>query len=256
MAFYTTLQDARFSSTVAISVALWNGTRGKAIMDQLAISTEPMPFIEDRIAVAMDLYHQAMQGHWTWRPSGASAAGGGLLDDSDMAGECAQLVSGFKTLLRAPAPYGFALTDLQVSSEEWPKANVLLFVVNHARTYFGLYPNVLKPDWTRYGGAARFQGLYAWGNHKVLKVDCGGKFRYFDPCYNQVYLLPEEMADWTLTQSDTALAGRVPVVSRYRGRDRYGRPVTFNAVGSATPDILRQNVRTVDGNYPVLIGPM
>ncbi|GBC62142.1 hypothetical protein DENIS_3105 [Desulfonema ishimotonii] len=179
-----------------------------------------------------------------------------MLDQSDLSGECAQLVSGFKALLRAPAPYGFGLGEQQVASEEWPKGGVILFVVNHARVCFGLSANVLKPDWARYNAADRFQNLYAWGNHKVLKVSCDGKIRYFDPCYNQVYLLPGEMADQTLTQSEMGRVNRQPVVTRYQGRDRYGRAVTYDAVGSATPDILKQNVRTADGNYPVLIGPV
>src|SRR5688500_6394485 len=116
MALYATLQDGRFASTVTVSPASWTGTRGKTIMDQLAASKEPMPFLEDRIAVALDLYHEAMKGHWTWKPQGASGLGGALLDQADMTGECAQLVSGFKALLRSPAPYGFGLTDPQVTS--------------------------------------------------------------------------------------------------------------------------------------------
>lgn len=256
MSFYASFQSANFSDT-SIHPQLWNGTRGKAIMDGLAKSVEPMPFLEDRIAVAMELYHEAMQGHWTWKPTGASGPGGALLDQSSMAGECAQLVSGFKVLLRAPLPYGFGLIDQNVSIEEWPKGEVvILFVVKHAQAHFGLHPNVLRPDWVEHQGQERFQALYAWGNHKVVKVKCDNRLRYFDPCYNQVYLLPEEMADWTLTRSETILVAKQPVVTRYRGKDRYGHQVTFNAVGSATPDIIKQNVRTIDGYYPVLVGPV
>jgi len=131
MAFYETLQSNAFSKA-SINPDLWNNTRGKVIMERLEASQEPMPFLEDRIAVAMDLYHDAMQNHWTWRPQGASGVGGGLLDQSNLQGECAQLVSGFKALLRAPEPYGFGIADAEVSSKEWPEGNpVIMFVVDH-----------------------------------------------------------------------------------------------------------------------------
>jgi hypothetical protein len=98
--------------------------------------------------------------------------------------------------------------------------------------------------------------MYGWANHKVLKVNCKGKFRYFDPCYNQVYLMPQEMADWTLTDMETELINKQPCVTRYKGRDRSGRPVVFRAVGSATPEIMKGNVRTADNGMPILIGPV
>ena len=120
-----------------------------------------------------------------------------------------------------------------------------------------LNPNVLKPDWDKFGHAARFQDLYAWGNHKVLKVKCADKFRYFDPCYNNVYLLPEEMADWRLTTEETGVMPKVGFsVLKYRGQDRQGRPVAFKAVGNATPDILKNQIKTLSGHFPVLIGPV
>jgi len=106
-------------------------------------------------------------------------------------------------------------------------------------------------------GPGRFQNLYAWGNHKVLKVNCAGKMRYFDPCYNQVYLLPEEMADIVLTeQTFQKMPKGPPVVGQYTGKDRFGRRVAFTSVGGATPDVLQQNVRTQCNDYPVLIGPI
>ena len=98
--------------------------------------------------------------------------------------------------------------------------------------------------------------MYGWANHKVLKVKCKDKFRYFDPCYNQVYLQPQDMADWTLTDHESELVNRQPCVTRYKGRDRTGRPVVFRAVSSATPDVLKQNIRTMDGGTPILIGPL
>jgi hypothetical protein len=224
-------------------------------MQELAASTEPMPFLDDKIAVAMHLYHEAMQNLWKWRPTSASAAGAALLDGVAMSGECAQLVSGFKTLLRAPAPYGLGLPDGDIASEEWPTTGVVLFVVKHDTPYFGLHANVVSPDWKKPGDPVRFQRMYAWGNHKVLRVNCDGHARYFDPCYDQVYLLPEEMAEWRLTQADMGQdARRMPVVSQYRGRDRFGRPVAFRAIGGATPDLLK--VRTPSGDPPVLVGPV
>jgi len=173
-------------------------------------------------------------------------------------GECAQLVSGFKALLLAPEPYGFGLGEAEVASEEWPKGRqIILFVVDHKKAFFGLHPNVLKTNWKALAGPARFQDLYAWGNHKVLKVNCAGKTRYFDPCYNQVYLLPEEMADIVLTQDEMIKMPKGgPVVGKYRGKDRFGRPIAFGAVGGATPDVLKENIRTVSNDYPVLIGPI
>ena len=253
MPLYESLQAARFQLG-SIDTSSFQGSPGQRILQALAQSREPMPFLEDRIAVAMDLFHQEMQRLWTWRPSGASAAGGGLLDGAAKTGECAQLVSGFKALLLSPAPYGLALNEDNVSSIEWPQGgDVVLFVVKHERAYFGLHANVLKPDWQQRIGADRFQGLYAWGNHKVLRVNCNGRVRFFDPCYNNVYLLADEMADYRLSQTD--VAGKIPVVVRYRGRARMGGAVTFDAVGSATPEILKQNVRTMNNDYPVLIGP-
>jgi hypothetical protein len=259
MGFYEALQTAKFAPAPdAISPDLWNNTRGKVIMEKLNASTVPMPFLEDRIAAAMDLYQDTMKNHWTWKPQGASGTGAGLLDQSNLLGECAQLVSGFKALLRAPEPYGLGLDDQDVSSKEWPEGGqIVLFVVNHKQPHFGLHANVLKPDWAKYAGATRFQDLYAWGNHKVLKVNCAGRVRYFDPCYNHVYLLPEEMADWVLTQAEMQQMPKGgPVVGQYRGKDRVGRPVTFRAVGGATPEILQQNIRTLSNDYPVLIGPV
>jgi hypothetical protein len=64
MGFYEALQTAKFAlAPDAISPDLWNNTRGKVIMEKLNASTAPMPFLEDRIAAAMDLYHDAMKNH-------------------------------------------------------------------------------------------------------------------------------------------------------------------------------------------------
>src|SRR5262249_35659746 len=230
----------------------WEGTRGRDIMEQLKSSQEKMPLLEDRIAVAMDLFRKAMQGHWIWQPTGASAVGSPLLDKVDnMAGECKQSVSGLESLLGAPKPYGLALLPGDVTIEEWPPqgSNILLFVVDHKGPIFGLHPNVLHPNVLKEkrtkSAVARFEDLYVWGNHKVLKVNCSDpsdrhqKTRYFDPCYDNVYVLPNDMARYTLTQSDTVQLNRIPVVDKYRGKDARGRPVAFKGVGSGTPEVLQ-----------------
>jgi hypothetical protein len=255
MAIYAQLQTASYSP-VGLNAMSWNGTRGKAIMDQFAVSQATMPFTADQIAVAMDLYYQAMQGHWTWNPRSASANGAGLLDQDDLDGECAQLAWGFLTLLRSPAPYGFGLSQTQASILEWPGTGspIILFVAEHAGAHFGLHPNILKNDWANLGGAMRFQNSYAWGNHKVVRVDVGGSM-YFDPCYNEVYLLPHEMADCTLTDTEFELMGKNPIMTKYRGKDRYGQPIEFKALGSATPEVLKAQVRTLSNMNPVLMGP-
>lgn len=257
MAVYQQLQSNNYVADHTITALAWNGTRGKQIMDLFAASTEPMPFIEDRIANAMDIFNTTMQGVWRWKPTGASAAGGAMLDAASLTGECAQLVSAFKALLCSPAPYGFGLPETEVVSEEWPQGRaILLFVVKHNGAVFGLHPNVLKTDWDTQNAANRFQPMYGWGNHKVLRVNCAGKTRYFDPCYNNVYLLAQEMADWILASEEIALVNRNPVVTRFRGRSRFGQAVSFASVGSATPEILKQQIKTVDNYYPVLVGPL
>lgn len=258
MAVYQQLQELKYIPNGTITAGGWAGTRGKVIMDRLGASAEIMPFEEDRIAVAMDLFNQVMQGVWTWNPTSASSEGSSMLDGSSQAGECAQLVSAFKTLVCSPAPYGLGVPATDVRSEQWPSnEDVTLFVVNHAGPVFGLYPNVLKKTWNNLVGMARFEHLYAWGNHKVLRIIVGGRVRYFDPCYNNVYIAAAaEMADYALTDMEMELAGKQPIVTKYKGRSRYGRPIAFGAVGSATPDIIKRGIRTLNNNFPVLVGPL
>jgi hypothetical protein len=257
MAVYQQLQEGDYVITATINAAAWIGTRGKDIIEEFAVSDAPMPFLEDRIANAMHLFNREMQNARKWKPTGASAAGGGMLDAQNLTGECAQLVSAFKALLRSPAPYGFGLPDTDIASEEWPVGReILLFVVKHTGPVFGLYPNVLKTDWDKLAGANRFQGMYGWGNHKVLRVNCGGRTRYFDPCYNNVYLLASDMADWVLNHEEMALLKGHPVVTKYKGRSRFGQAVSFGSVGSATPDILEKKIKTMDNYFPVLVGPL
>ncbi len=244
---YQVIKNNNFVVPATVSAVTMGNTPGVRIMAKVQRKNLRLDTAAEKI---LKIFHQEMQNLWTWDPTGASAFGGPLLDGQTMRGECKQLATAFYALLKTPAPYGFGMSSLDEQNNvvTWPPSQSgKSFISQHDQEYFGCKANVLKPNWQSLVGDNRFQPLRGWGDHKVVAVPLLGTTLYFDPCYNKVYLLIEEMAEYVIEGTDFNFVNKVAVVYS-RARHRIGERVRFKNVGGDTPQAL-----TIGALY---IGPL
>ncbi len=191
-----------------LDIAAFDNTLGGRVMKA---ATQNTWTAQNNMTEILDAFYNALvHFHWEWRPRtpcGNSTEAAKTLDGQIKHAECYVPANALYQLLIAKAPYGFAVDKANVKvapfsghkhiiggdpkdgptlNDSWKRdqQNEINFISSHPRAgVHGLAANIYDVS------TNQIADMYAWCDHKV--VSYLGKF--WDPCYNKVYLVKEGM---------------------------------------------------------------